>query len=118
MGRKKALYKSNICSYNVFTSHCRLSEERKMPSTSSHSVINTETFTPVPVIASFDTAGRIAPLYVRLNGEAHRVLSYWIRNKGFINTVEFSCKIADGDFEKPLLLTYFYNEATWVIGRG
>lgn len=89
-----------------------------MPSTSSHSVINTETFTPVPVIASFDTAGRIAPLYVRLNGEVHRVLSYWIRNKGFINTVEFSCKIADGDFEKPLLLTYFYNEATWVIGRG
>lgn len=84
----------------------------------THSVINTETFQPIPVIASFDTNGRIAPLYVRLGGEAHRVLSYWVRNRGFINTVEYSCKIADGDFEKPLLLTYFYNEATWVIARN
>jgi len=69
----------------------------------------------VPVIASFDTEGHIAPLYVRLNGQAHRVLSYWIRNTAFINTIEFSCKIEDNDFEKPLLLKYYCHESTWVV---
>lgn len=75
-------------------------------------------YTAVPVIASFDTAGHIAPLYVRLNGESHRILSYWIRNSGFLNTLEFSCKIEDDGFEKPLLLLYYFDEATWVIKSG
>lgn len=73
-------------------------------------------YTPVPVIASFDTQGRITPLYVRLHGEAHRILSYWVRNPQFLNVVDYSCKIEDNGFEKPLLLRYYYTESTWVVG--
>ena len=86
-----------------------------MGSIPSYNSLDYKPYTAVPVIASFDTEGHIAPLYVRLNGESHKILSYWIRNNAFINTVEFSCKIEDDGFEKPLLLMYYYDEATWVI---
>lgn len=81
----------------------------------SYSSLDYKPYTAVPVIASFDIEGHIAPLYVRLNGQSHRILSYWIRNSGFVNTVEFSCKVEDGDMEKPLLLLYYFDESTWVI---
>lgn len=74
-------------------------------------------YTAVPVIASFDVKGHVAPLYVRLNGDSHRILSYWIRNSAFVNTIEFSCKIEDNGIEKPLLLMYYCSEATWVIAK-
>lgn len=88
-----------------------------MASIHSYSSIDFKPQTSVPVIASFDTEGHIAPLYVRLNGNSHKVLSYWIRNGAFVNTIEFSCKIEDNGFEKPLLLKYYYEESTWVISR-
>lgn len=83
----------------------------------SYTSFDYKPYTPVPVIASFDSEGHIAPLYVRLNGDAHRVLSYHVRGKGFVNTIEFSCRVQDGEFEKPLLLTYYYGESTWVISN-
>ena len=83
----------------------------------SKRVMDYELYRAVPVIASFDTQGKIAPLYVRLNGLSKRVLSYWIRNAGFVNTIEFSCKIEDDGYEKPIILKYYYDESTWVIKK-
>ena len=70
--------------------------------------------THVPVIASFDSEGHIAPLYVRINRESYKIDSFWIRSN-FANTIEFNCKIVDGRFLKPLLLTYYKSEDVLAI---
>ena len=41
----------------------------------------------VPVIASFSSEGRIAPLYVRIKGESYKIASYWV-SSNFNNTVD------------------------------
>lgn len=73
--------------------------------------------TIVPVIASFDTDGHIAPLYVRINGESYKVDSFWTSCK-FANSIEFHCKLIDHDIRKPLLLTYYKAEDIWAIPRA
>ena len=70
--------------------------------------------THVPVIASFDSEGHIAPLYVRINQESYKIASFWIRS-AFANTIEFNCKIIDGQFLKLLVLTYYKAEDVWAI---
>lgn len=73
--------------------------------------------TVVPVIASFDTNGHIAPLYVRLDGESLRISSYWIRSR-FANIIEFNCKVRKHNLEKPLCLTYYKTEDMWTIPKS
>lgn len=70
--------------------------------------------TIIPVIASFDTDGHIAPLYVRIDGESYKVDSYWSSCK-FANSIEFHCKLIDHGVKKPLLLTYYKAEDIWAI---
>lgn len=70
----------------------------------------------VPVIASFDSEGHITPLYVRINGESYKIASHWIRST-FTNVIEFKCKVIDGDYLKPLLLTYYPHMAVWTIPK-
>lgn len=72
--------------------------------------------TIVPVIASFDTDGHIAPLYVRINGISMKVASFYERNK-FSNSVEFFCKVIDGDYLKPVQLSYYTAERVWTIPK-
>ena len=68
----------------------------------------------VPVIASFDTDGHIAPLYVRLGGTACKVDSYWI-GKSFSEQIRYHCKIIDPGCHcrKPITLTYYRREDIW-----
>ena len=70
----------------------------------------------VPVIASFDTEGRICPLYVRINGISLKVDSFYERAK-FFNVIEFNCKVIDNNYLKPLLLTYYQAERVWSIPK-
>jgi hypothetical protein len=77
----------------------------------SHDYIRT---TPVPVIASFDSDGHIAPLYVRISGTSCKVHSFWVNNR-FANQVEFHCQVIDHDTLRPLLLTYYKPEDVWAI---
>lgn len=70
----------------------------------------------VPVIASFDSEGHIKPLYVRINGESYKVVSHWVSST-FHNTVDFKCKIADGDYLKPLALTFHREEGMWTVPK-
>lgn len=85
----------------------------KQVSYNSHDYTSVEV---VPVIASFDSEGRIAPLYVRIDGTAYRVKSYWIKSS-FANSVSFNCQVMDGDYLKPVLLTYFQDETLWTIPK-
>lgn len=71
---------------------------------------------PVPVIASFDTEGHIVPLYVRLQGDACKVDSYWFSDK-YAGITEYHCKIKDGGYLRALLLTYYHTERIWTIPR-
>lgn len=68
----------------------------------------------VSVIASFDTQGHIVPLYVRLDKESYRISSCWA-SKCHSGIVEFHCKLIDGNYEKPLLLTYYPAEQVWGV---
>lgn len=68
----------------------------------------------VPVIASFDTAGHVCPLYVRINRVSYRISSYFVSSR-YSNVTEFRCKIIDGDSLKPLQLTYYSVEGMWTV---
>lgn len=70
----------------------------------------------VPVIASFDSEGHIAPLYVRIDGLSLKVESYWTSSI-FRNVVEFRCKVSDNGHLKPLLLCFYRQEGMWTIPR-
>ena len=62
----------------------------------------------IPVIASFDSSGHIAPIYVRLHGLSLKIHSYWTRSN-FGNCIEYNCKVEDG----TLLLNYYIRERVW-----
>ena len=70
----------------------------------------------VPVIASFDSEGNIVPLYARINGESYKIASHWVSST-FSNSLEYKCKVIDGDSLKPLSLTYYRNEGVWTIPK-
>ena len=75
---------------------------------------HTDPDTSVPVIASFNKAGEIRPLYVRMNGIALRVLSFWVKST-YLNTLEFQCKVYDAGVVKPLRLIYYQSEGIWIV---
>lgn len=85
-----------------------------MGSIVSYNSYDYKPFTTVPVIASFKTNGHIIPLYVRINGAALKIDSYWERCN-FSNTIEFHCKVSDHGIARPLILTYYRIENVWGI---
>ena len=70
----------------------------------------------VPVIASFDSQGHIAPLYVRINSLSLKIESFWVSST-FHNVVEFRCKVSDNGYLKPLLLRFHRQEGMWTIPK-
>ena len=70
----------------------------------------------VPVIASFASDGHITPLYVRINGTSYKIDKHRMSAK-FINTMEFECQIIDGEYIKPLKLTFFHAEGKWTMPK-
>lgn len=68
----------------------------------------------VPVIASFDAQGHIKPLYVRLGRVSYQVCDYFVSSK-YSGITEFRCTVADGDFKRPLLLSYYSAEGMWTV---
>lgn len=71
----------------------------------------------VPVIASFDSGGHVKPLYVRINGEPLRIHSSQVK-PSFLGTVEFECQVIDGEYLKPLSLTYHRQDCVWTIPKN
>lgn len=78
----------------------------------SHGLFDCPHLKIVSVISSFDCEGHIMPLYVRIGNEslkvhnAHRIAST-------IRILNFSCEIMDGDFVKPLKLSYHIADLVW-----
>jgi len=68
----------------------------------------------VPVIASFNSHGRIVPLYVRIYGASYKISSSHMLSN-FLHTMEFTCHLIDGESIKPLLLTFHKQEGMWTI---
>lgn len=69
----------------------------------------------IPVIASYDDKGRVAPLYFRINGESHKVLRYVVLNKALGKIITYECTIEDNGYMKPLIVRYYPEISTWVI---
>lgn len=78
----------------------------------SHSAFDCTSTIIVPVIASFDSNGKINPLYVRIHGASYKIDSSTI-GSNFVNTIDFHCKVIDGDSLKPLMLTFHRREGMW-----
>ena len=70
----------------------------------------------VSVIASFNTAGEINPLYVKINGETYKIYHCFDKHP-FRHISEFQCQIIDNNCMKPLKLIYDHNESTWTIRK-
>ena len=78
----------------------------------SHNIFYCTSTIIVPVIASFDSNGKIKPLYVRIYGASYKIDSS-VMHCNFINTIDFNCKVIDGDSLKPLILTFHRKEGVW-----
>lgn len=68
----------------------------------------------VPVIASFDTEGRVRPLYIRFGDECLKVHSA-VEKPSTFDLKEFQCQVIDGDRLKSLMLTYRMRDTVWTI---
>lgn len=85
-----------------------------MSGTVSYTNFDFDAVTVVPVIASFDSEGRIAPLYVRILGNSYKIDSFGERLR-YANVTEFNCRIIDRGYIKPLKLTYHAEMGIWTI---
>lgn len=70
----------------------------------------------VPVIASFDTEGRVRPLYIRSGEESLKIHSV-VEKPSTFDFKEFQCQVIDGDRLKPLMLTYRMRDTVWTIAK-
>lgn len=82
----------------------------------SHGLKDSPNLQIVSVIAAFDTDGNAKPLYVRICDESLKVYSASIKRK-YSGIIEYRCQIIDGNYLKPIDLTYFPQEYLWAIPR-
>ena len=71
----------------------------------------------VPVVASFDTDGHIKPLWVRIGTSPYKVISSWRTNSMYSSIIHFNCKLQDGEYVRPLAISYHQEECLWTIER-
>ena len=67
----------------------------------------------VSVIASFDTNGKIRPLYVRIGSESYKISTFREKSR-FSNVTEFHCQI-DRDKGSQVILTFYQADGFWGI---
>ena len=87
-----------------------------MPAHVSYTTHDHVPSTVVPVIASFDSAGHIRPLYVRINSEDFHVHSSAIK-QSFPGITTFDCMLEDNGCLKPLFLKYHRAEGVWTMPK-
>lgn len=71
----------------------------------------------VPVIASYDTEGRVKPLYVRIKGETYKVENHWVKSTNFSNNIDFNVTLSKDNRTYKLILTYHLRETAWSIPK-
>lgn len=75
--------------------------------------------TVVPVIASFNSDSKIAPLYIKIAGETYKIHSFTERQQETwsLHFYVFDCKIVVYNQIKSIELTYRTNERLWTIPK-
>lgn len=63
-------------------------------------------------IASFDTEGRMIPLYIRAEGVSLKVEHYVVRSDRN-NTIEYDVTVDDGGTRKQIRIAYSTYERLW-----
>ena len=71
----------------------------------------------VPVIAAYDTEGRVKPLYVRFKDEKYKVEHYWVKSTNFANNIDFNVTLSKDNMTYKLILTYHLRETAWSIPK-
>jgi len=66
----------------------------------------------VSVIASFDSAGSIMPLYVRIGEESLKIHTAYQADSTY-SLLHFNCEVMDYDRVKPIKLTYHIGDHKW-----
>ena len=66
----------------------------------------------VSVIASFDSAGSIMPLYVRIGEESLKIYTAY-QSESTYSLLHFNCEVMDYDRVKPIKLTYHVGDHKW-----
>ena len=71
----------------------------------------------VSVIASYDTEGRMKPLYVRINDERYKIESCWIKPSICGDILDYNCTLVRDDRIYKVIMTYHIRETTWTIPK-
>ena len=71
----------------------------------------------VPVIAAYDTEGRVKPLYVRIKDEKYKVENYWVKSTNFANNIDFNVTLSKDNMTYKLILTYHLGETAGSIPK-
>lgn len=72
--------------------------------------------TVVPVIASFDTKGKIKPLYVRIQEKSLRIVSCWSRQEFLV--IKYHCKVELDEYVNDIILIYHPEHSFWTVDSG
>ena len=78
---------------------------------------NSEPIEIVPVIAAYDTEGRVKPLYVRIKDDKYKVENYWVKSNNVANNIDYNVTLSKGNMTYKLILTYHIRETTWSIPK-
>lgn len=70
----------------------------------------------IPVIASFDTNGKIIPLYFRYKDYGAIPVNLISQNK-YISHICFVCKCEIEDQSYQIQLMYYWNEMKWYLNK-
>lgn len=67
-----------------------------------------------PVIASFNTSGKIKPLYIMINNSQLKIIESYIVSEEY-SGVHFNCKVADeaSGVYRSINLSYMHYEHMW-----
>ena len=65
----------------------------------------------IPVLASFDSAGNVRPIYVRINSEAYKILSCYSQDYGPLTI--YTCTVDNHGMQRQLRLTYHDRDRCW-----
>ena len=72
---------------------------------------------PVPVIASFDTSGKIIPLYMRFEGLRLKIDHIKWFDDRMIYVIKFCCEITLQDRVQEMILYYHKKNDMWTLER-
>lgn len=74
---------------------------------------DSSSMTVVPVIASFNTKGKIKPLYVRIGEQSLKIVSCWFQNEVLV--LKFHCKVQLDEYVKDIILIYHPAHFFWTV---